>query len=122
MARGRDGHGIFCFRIDEGAKFHAAFGVITGDLHDVVLVLLEQVGIFVHEGLLHSVANGLVVVLGFEGDDGYVRFVIEDVVSVFGLVAGDQSVEEANPAFGEVDLFPDLRRHIPPCQPEGGRD
>ncbi len=53
QARGGDDDRILRFRVDEVADLGAAFGVIAGDTHDVALVLLDQVRVFVDEGLPH---------------------------------------------------------------------
>ena len=74
------------------------------------------------ERLLHAVADGVVVVLGFDERDGDVRLVIEDVVGALGLAAGDQLAADDDAAFGEADLPANLRGFVPPGLYDGGGD
>ena len=75
---------------------------------------VERRGVF--EGLLHAVADAVVVVLGLDEGDGDVRLVVEDVVGALGLAAGDQLAANDDAALGEADFFADLR-HAHPSRP-----
>ena len=73
--------------------------------------MFERRGIV--EGLLHAVADAVVVVLGLDEGDGDVGLVVEDVVGALGLAAGDELAADDDPALGEADLLADLRHLIP---------
>ena len=64
----------------------------------------------------------MVVVLRLDQGDGDVRLVVENVVGALGLAAGDQLAADDDPAFGEIDLFANLRQDIPARLLDGGRD
>ena len=52
--RGGDQHGMLGFRIDEVAQLRLALGIAAGDAHDVAVVPVHQVGVFVDERLPHT--------------------------------------------------------------------
>ena len=70
-------------------------------------------GAGIAEGLLHSVADAVVVVLGLDDRDRDVGLVIEDVVGPLGLAARDELAANDDPAVGEGDLLADLQHRIP---------
>ena len=70
-------------------------------------------GFGIVQGLLHAVADAVVVVLGLDEPQGDVRLEVEDVVGPFGLAAGDELAADDDAALGEVDLFADLQQGIP---------
>src|SRR6185312_5680173 len=72
---------------------------------------LQGAGVF--EPLLHSIADAVAVVLGFNQGDGDVRLIIEDKVSLLSLAAADQLAPDDDPTLGEIDLLPDLLHVIP---------
>jgi hypothetical protein len=74
------------------------------------------------EGLLHGIADAVVIVLGLDQGDGDVGLVVEDVVGALGFPAGDQLAANDDPAFGETHLFADLRHLVPASQFHGGSD
>ena len=66
------------------------------------------------EGLLHAVADGVVVVLGLDQRDGDIRLVVEDVI---GPLAPYNDA-----ALGEANLLADLRHLVPPGTAQSGGD
>ncbi len=65
------------------------------------------------QSLLHPVADGVGVVLGFDQGDGEIGLVIEDIVGPLGFAAGDELAANDDSAFGERDLATNLRCLIP---------
>ena len=53
------------------------------------------------QGLLHAVADAVVVVLCLDQGDGDVRLVVENVVGTLGFAAGDELAADDDPALGE---------------------
>lgn len=64
--------------------------------------------------LLHAVAERVLVVLGLDHGDGQVGSEVEDVVRALLLAPAVQLAAHDDATFGEADLFPDLRREVPP--------
>ena len=67
-------------------------------------------GIGIAQGLLHAIADSMVVVLGLDDGDGDVGFVVEDVVRplAFGCVPAGQLATHDDGSGGEGDLLTDL--------------
>jgi hypothetical protein len=65
------------------------------------------------ERLLHSTADGVVVVLGLNNREGKVRFVGEDVIRFLRLPALDGFTADDDAPFREVDFLAHLRHHVP---------
>ena len=74
---------------------HEAVAVRGEDEGDV-----ERLGVV--EGLLHAVADAVVVVLGLDQRERDVGLVVEDVVGALGLAAGDQLAADDDAALGEA--------------------
>ena len=72
--------------------------------------------------LLHAVADGVVVVLGFDQGDRNVRLVLEDVVGPLARAPANQVAAHDDAAPGEAHLLADLRHLVPPGPAQGGRD
>jgi len=81
---------------------------------------LQRFGIV--EGLLHAVADGMSIVLGFDHRNGDVGLVTEDVVSPLGLAPADQLPAHDDATLGETDLLADLRHLVPACLAQGRGD
>ena len=77
-------------------------------------------GLRVVQSLLHAVANGVGVVLGFDEGDGDVGLVVEDVVGSLALASAGQLAAYDDSALCEADLLADLR-HLVPSDPAQGR-
>ncbi len=84
QARGGDDDRVFRLRVDEVAELGAAFGIVAGDAHDVALVLLHQVRVFVDQGLAH--ARG---VLGVHTEDDGLLETVAAFFQELGHLAGD---------------------------------
>ena len=74
------------------------------------------------QGLLHPVADAVVVVFGLDEGDRDVGFVVEDVVGALGLAARDELAANDDAALGEADFLADLRIASQPARYQGGRD
>ena len=74
------------------------------------------------EGLLHTIADAVAIVLRLDQRDRDIRFVIEDDVSLLRLAARDQLAANDDSALGEKDLLPNLRHRIPAGLFYGGQD
>ena len=79
-------------------------------------------GYGVIEGLLHAVADAVVVVLGLDDGDRDVGLVVEDVVGALRLPARDQFSADDDPPFGESDFLADLHHPVPARALDGGTD
>ena len=79
-------------------------------------------GVGVVEGLLHAVADGMVVVLGFDQCDGQVGLVVQHVVGPLALAPADQLAAHDDAALGEVNFLADLRHLVPACLAQGRGD
>ena len=79
-------------------------------------------GVGVVEGLLHAVADGMVVVLGFDQCDGQVGLVVENVVGPLALAPADQLATHHDAALGEVDFLADLCHLVPARLAQGRGD
>ena len=64
------------------------------------------------EGLLHSVADAMVVVLGLDDGDGDIGLVIK-VISALGLAAGNELSPDDDASLREGDLFTYLHHPVP---------
>jgi len=87
--------------------------------------LRKQMGIqsrSVLDRLLHSAADGVIVVLRFDQSDGNIRFVVKNVVGSLSFTPRNQLVANDNPSSREEDLFTNLRLDIPTRLHDGGRD
>ena len=60
QARGRDQYGICGFRVHKVVELGLTFGVVAGDTHDIVVVLIYQIGVLIDEGLSHAAGVFLV--------------------------------------------------------------
>ena len=65
------------------------------------------------QGLLHSVANFVVVVLGFDDGERKVGFEEKQVIRLLGLPALDRLASDDDATHGEISFFPDLSHQIP---------
>ena len=81
---------------------------------------VQRVGVV--EGLLHAVADGMVVVLGFDQCDGQVGLVVEHVVGPLALAPADQLAAHDDAALGEVNFLADLCHLVPACLAQGRGD
>lgn len=63
----------------------------------------------ISEGLLHTVPDGMGIVLGFDYGDGEVPLVVEDVVGPFRFAAGNGLPLYLDAAFRKRNFSPDLR-------------
>ena len=76
----------------------------------------------VAEGLLHTRADGVRVVLCLDDSDGNVRFVVENVVGKLSLSPSVHVTPHVNPPIREMDLFPNLGLHVPSGIDQSRRD
>ena len=53
QARGGDDDRVFCFRVNKVAELGAAVRIITGDSHDIALVFLDHISVFIDKCLAH---------------------------------------------------------------------
>ena len=83
--RGGDQHGMFGFRVDEVVQLRLALGVTAGDAHDVAVVPVHQVGVFVDERLPH--AGGVFLV---HAEDDRLLEAIAAFLQIPGDLAGHQ--------------------------------
>ena len=74
------------------------------------------------DGLLHAVADVVVVVLGLNDGDRDVGLVIKDVVSALGLAAGDEFSADDDASLGKSDFLADLRHPVPARALDGRAD
>ena len=74
------------------------------------------------EGLLHAVADAVVVVLGLDDGDRNIGLVIKDVVGALGLAARYQFAADDDAPLGESDLLADLHHPVPARAFDGGTD
>src|SRR5438876_943012 len=65
------------------------------------------------EGLLHSVADTVVVVFRLNDGDGDVGLVIKDVISALCLATGDELSPDDDAPLGEGDLLANLHHPVP---------
>ena len=72
---------------------------------------MQRLGIV--EGLLHTVARRVGVVLGFNQGNGEIGLVVQDVIGPLGLAPADQLAAHDNAACGEADLAANLRCLVP---------
>ena len=72
---------------------------------------VERVGII--QGLLHAIADAVVIILGFNEGEGDIRLVIEDIVGALGLAASDQLAADDDASLGEADFLANLQHFIP---------
>ena len=76
----------------------------------------------VAEGLLHTCADGVRVVLCLDDSDGNVRFVVENVVGELPLSPSVHVALHVNPPIREIDLFSYLGLQVPSGIDQGWRD
>ena len=81
---------------------------------------VERLGIA--KGLLHSCADGVVVVLGLDDREGNVGLVVEDVVHPLLRAASVNFSPHIDAAIGEADFFANLGVEIPSRRHEAGCD
>ena len=74
------------------------------------------------QGLLHAVADGVLVVLGLDDGEWEVGLVVEDVVCAFLGAAGREASLDEHPAGGEGELLADLCLEVPAGGGDRGRD
>ena len=74
------------------------------------------------EGLLHPVADAVVVVLGLDDGDRDIGLVIKDVIGALGFAAGNELAANDDAALGEGDLLADLHHPVPARAFHGGAD
>ena len=67
----------------------------------------------VFERLLHAIADGVVVVLGFKDSEGQIGFVRKDVVGLLGFTALDGLPANDDAAIREIGFLADLGHHVP---------
>jgi hypothetical protein len=79
-------------------------------------------GYGVIDGLLHAVANAVVVVLGLNDGDRDIGLVIKDVISALRLPARYQFSADDDASFGKSDFLPNLHHPVPPRAFDGGAD
>ena len=79
-------------------------------------------GCGVIEGLLHAVADAVVIILGLDDGDRDVGLVIKDVIGALGLPAGHQLSADNDPPFGKSDFLADLHHPVPARALDGGTD
>jgi hypothetical protein len=79
-------------------------------------------GYGVVEGLLHAVANAVVVVLGLNDGDRDIGLVIKDVIGALRLPACDQFSADDDTPFGKSDFLADLHHPVPARALDGGTD
>src|SRR5262249_32124670 len=65
------------------------------------------------ERLLHAVADGMGVVLGFDHSDRQARLEVEDVVGLLCFATLDRLAADDGAALGEVEPLAQLRHHVP---------
>ena len=108
QARGRNKDGIFCFRVDEVPELRLPFRVAPRDSHDVAVILVAQVLVFVNQSLTHPCG----VFLIHAKHDGLLETVVAFLQEVgdflgneLGAVVNDQGAVEI---LGVVDAVLDL--------------
>ena len=72
--------------------------------------------------LLHTRADGVRIVLCFNDSDGYVRFVVENVIGTLLLSSRVYFTPHVNPSICESNLFPNLVNYVPSHINQGRRD
>ncbi len=72
------------------------------------------------EGLLHAVADAVVIVLGLDDGDRDIGLVIQNVVGAFGLAARDELSAHDDAAFRESNLLANLHHAVPARALDGG--
>ncbi len=72
--------------------------------------------------LLHSVADRMAIVLGFDYGDGDIGLVEQHIISPFMFGAGVELAANDYPAFGKGKFFQDLGGYIPSRLLQGRRD
>ena len=118
--RGRNKDGIFCFRVDEVPELRLPLGVAPRDSHDVAVVLVTQVFVFVDQSLPHP--RGVFLI--HAKHDGFLETVVAFFQEVgdfpgneLGAVVDD---ERAVKVLGVVDAILDLISvpvHVAPLRP-----
>jgi hypothetical protein len=73
-------------------------------------------------GLLHAVADAMIVVLRLDQRDRDIRLVIENKVGLLGLAARDQLAAHDDPALSKIDLLPNLQHLVPAGTLNGRQD
>ena len=79
-------------------------------------------GYSVIEGLLHPVADAVVVVFGLDDGDRDIGLVIKDGVGAFGLPARYQFAADDDAPLGKSDFLADLHHPVPARALDGGTD
>ena len=74
------------------------------------------------EGLLHSGADAVVVVLRLDDGDRDIGLVIEDVVGALGFATRHKLPPDDDAPLGKVDLFANLHHPVPARAFHGGAD
>src|ERR1700730_6588610 len=74
------------------------------------------------EGLLHAIADAVVIVLGLDDRDRDVRLVVENEVGLLGFATADKLAANDDAAFGEIDLLADLQQIVPAGALKRGQD
>src|SRR5690606_24190454 len=108
--------GSFCLAEEPGAVVEQEAVAITAEHERGVQ------GIAVSQGLLHAIAQAVVVVLGFDDGNGHVLLVAENVIRPAAFAASVQPAAHDDAASGERDLFPHLAVHVPACVLQGRVD
>jgi len=79
-------------------------------------------GFGIAEGLLHSRAYGVVVVLGFDDREGDVGLVIENVIDALLRASSVDFSSHIDSTISETNLFANLGVEVPARCHEAGRD
>lgn len=67
----------------------------------------------IFEGLLHSMADSMVIILGLNNGDGDVRLIIQNIINTFGSAPGDGITTDIDAAIGQGNFFQKLGLGIP---------
>ena len=73
---------------------------------------VEDFGII--DSLLHTTAEGLLVILGFDNGYGEVGFEIDDIVGTFAFAFDNGLATHGDTAISEVNFFSNLCLNTPP--------
>ena len=72
------------------------------------------------EGLLHSVADAVVIVLRLDDGDRNIGLVVKDVIGALGFAARNKLAPDDDASLGEIDLLADLHHPVPARAFDGG--
>src|ERR1700733_6856183 len=84
---------------------------------------IQEFGIL--KSLLHSITNGMIVVLRFNDRNWNIRFVVEQIICLLGFTPLCRLAVYDHPSLCEIDLFAKLCHDIPlgtVDAKQGGRD